>query len=180
MGYEFSADEVFQMAEQIEINGESFYREMSEKIPDSAIKRTLLDLAAMENEHRKIFARMRAELSEGEREASVFDPEGESALYLRALADLRVFGEKAREDFELSPGTEEEEKIRRILLAASGREKESIVFYTGMRDIVPKAHGRDRVDAIIREEMKHLTLLASKLAALKEKGTPSQRTGGSS
>ncbi|MBW1998552.1 MAG: ferritin family protein [Deltaproteobacteria bacterium] len=168
MGYEFSADEVFQMAEQIETNGESFYREMSGRISDPAIQGTLLDLAAMENEHRKVFARMRAELPETEREASVFDPEGESALYLRALADLRVFGKKAREDFEISPGMEEEEKIRRILLAASDREKESIVFYAGMRDLVPQAHGRERVDAIIREEMNHLTLLASKLASLKQ------------
>ncbi|MBW2138188.1 MAG: hypothetical protein JRH06_11610 [Deltaproteobacteria bacterium] len=65
MGYEFNADEIFQMAEQIEINGESFYREMSKKISDSSVRETLLDLAAMESEHRKVFASMRAELSGG-------------------------------------------------------------------------------------------------------------------
>lgn len=168
MGFEFNADEIFQMAEQIEMNGESFYREMSEAISESSTQQVLLDLAGMENEHRKVFARMRADLSDKEKEATFFDLEAESALYLRSLADLRVFTEKARAAFEIPAGLEEKEKMTKILLAAVEREKESIVFYTGMKDLVPQRLGRERVDAIIKEEMKHVTLLTSRLTSLQK------------
>ena len=48
----------------------------------------------MEDEHEKTFASLRADLSEKEKAATVFDPEAESTLYLRVLADTRVFFEK--------------------------------------------------------------------------------------
>jgi len=51
MGYDFNADEIFEMAEQIERNGASFYRKSAESIDDPAEKKLLLDLAAMEDEH---------------------------------------------------------------------------------------------------------------------------------
>ncbi|MCK4816396.1 rubrerythrin, partial [bacterium] len=79
MGYEFNADEIFEIAEQIERNGAMFYRQMAENISDVLIRNLLLDLATMEDEHEKVFISMRADLSDKEREPTVFDPEGESA-----------------------------------------------------------------------------------------------------
>ena len=94
MGYDVNADEIFEMAEQIERNGASFYRKAAESIDDPAGKKLLLNFAAMEDEHEKTFAALRKDLSEKEKTATTFDPEGEAALYLRALADVRVFFEK--------------------------------------------------------------------------------------
>ena len=87
MSYDFNADDILQMAEQIEINGALFYRESAEKVTDSGAKEFLLGLASMEDEHEKTFAAIRSQLSDKEKEGTVFDPQGEAAGYLKALAD---------------------------------------------------------------------------------------------
>jgi rubrerythrin len=45
-------------------------------------------------------------------------------------------------------------------------EKNSIVFYTGIKRAVPEALGKDILDQIITEEMKHIVMLADKLSTL--------------
>ena len=167
MTFDFNADDIFEMAEQIEINGAKFYRKMADNISDVPIRQLFLDFAAMEDGHKKVFADMRATLSEQEQESRVFDPEGESAQYLQALADLRVFDKKAKDAFSLSEGLDEAEKLRDIFWGAIGREKESIVFYLGLKGLVPEKLGRNKIDDIIQEEMKHLKLLSNKLKSLK-------------
>lgn len=158
MTYDFNADEIFEMAEQIERNGAFFYRRSAESITDPAGKKLLLDLAAMEDEHEKIFADLRAGLSEKEKFTTLFDPEGETALYLRALADTRVFFEKKIDMSSM------EEILKEAILA----EKDSIVFYLGMKEMVPVNSGKTKIDAIIKEEMAHIKLLSSKIVALKK------------
>jgi rubrerythrin len=153
MSYDFNADDVFEMAEQLERNGGKFYRTAAEATSDPANKEFLLELAAMEDQHEKTFIAMRAELSEKEKKSTVFDPEGEAALYLRALADTRVFFEK-----EIDVGS-----MKNILKSAITAEKDSIVFYLGMKDAVPEDFGKDRLDHIIKEEMGHIKLLSRKL-----------------
>ena len=59
MGIEFNADEIFEIAEQIERNGAGFYRRAAEAVEDSQKRRILLDLASREDEHEKTFAAMR-------------------------------------------------------------------------------------------------------------------------
>jgi len=73
MAMPFNADEVFEMAEQIERNGGIFYRAAAEKFP--GVSKVLLGLAEMEDEHLKTFADMRADLSGTELEEPVFDPD---------------------------------------------------------------------------------------------------------
>lgn len=167
MAFDFSADEIFEMAEQIEINGANFYREMADNISELSIRRIFLDFAAMEDIHKKVFSDMRANLSDQDRESTVFDPEGESAQYLRALADIRVFGQGIEDRFAIPDGLAETEKFRKVFWAAIGREKESIVFYLGLKDLVPEKFGKNKIDDIIREEMNHLRILSNKLASLK-------------
>ncbi len=159
MSYDFNADEIYEMAEQIERNGEEFYRKMAESISDTRVSKFFLDLAAMETEHEKVFASMRADLSDQDRKLTVFDPEGEAALYLRALADLQVFGSEEKKDFILSGDLPEQDRIIKNLRAALGLEKESIVFYLGMKELVPENLGKNKIDKIIKEEMGHIRLL---------------------
>jgi rubrerythrin len=156
MAFDFDADDVFEIAEQIERNGASFYLKASEKISDGRLKKLLADLSSMETDHLKTFSSMRKSFSQKEKHATAFDPTNESARYLKALADLRVFYEKQVEPFS----------IESILLNAIIAEKDSIVFYVGMKDIVPQSLGRDKIDKIINEEKKHLHLLARELGDL--------------
>lgn len=161
MGITFNADEIFEMAEQIERNGTKFYRAAAEKL--SAVREVLLDLAAMEDEHEETFAGMRKHLSEQERELMVFDPENEVALYLQAMASGYVFDLKK----DLSQQLTGKETAEDILKMAIGAEKDSIVFYLGLKDFVPPRAGKDKVEAIITEEMGHITVLNRKLTDLK-------------
>jgi rubrerythrin len=42
-------------------------------------------------------------------------------------------------------------------------EKESILFYVGMLDVVPPDLGRNKLEAIIAEEKRHIVTLSRKL-----------------
>jgi rubrerythrin len=157
MSYDFNADDVFEMAEQIERNGAVFYRGAAKEIEDPGSKNFLLDLAAMEDNHEKTFAVMRKSLKAPEKAPTVFDPNGEAASYLKALADTRIFFEK-----EIDTSSMQE-----ILKAAILAEKDSIVFYLGMKDLVSENLGQGRLDEIIKEEMSHINLLSRRLVAFK-------------
>ena len=117
MSYDFTANDVFEMAEQIERN----------------------------------------QLTETETAQTVFDPGNEAASYLKALADTRIFFKK---DIDTS-------SMEAILKAAILAEKDSIVFYLGMKDLVTEGLGQSRLDDIIKEEMSHIKLLSRRLIASK-------------
>jgi len=157
MSFEFTADEIFALAEQIEINGEQFYRASAEKITDSEAIQLLLKLADMEVEHLKTYQAMRAELTGADQRTITFDPNSEAGLYLAALAKAKVFFEKGIEPSDLEG----------IFKAALTAEKDSIAFYLGMEDLISSISGREKIEAIIREEMRHIRLLGERLAALK-------------
>lgn len=158
MSYDFNANEVFEMAEQMERNGGKFYRTSAESADDPDSKKFLLELAEMEDQHERTFKSMRAELTAAEKASTVFDPQGEAALYLRALADTRVFFEK---EIDVS-------SMKAILKSAIEAEKDSIVFYLGMKDAVPESLGKGRLENIIKEEMGHIRILSKKLVAHKD------------
>lgn len=163
MSIQFNADEIFEIAEQIERNGAKFYRRGADILTEPENRRLLLDLAAMEDEHERVFAAMRTDVTASEREPVVFDPDDQGALYLRAMADGHVFDVKV----DPSERLKGKETMDAVFEMAIGLEKDSILFYLGMKEIVPERLGRHRVDAIIREEMGHVALLSSKLSSLR-------------
>jgi rubrerythrin len=160
MGMPFNADEVFEMAEQIEKNGAKFYRNAAGKFPE--LKQLLTDLAAMEDKHLKTFQSMRSELSGTEASPPVFDPEGEAQMYLQVMADEHIFDIKADPSEKLASV----EKPEDLLKMAIGIERDSIAFYVGLKESVSQRAGKDNVEAIIKEEVKHVAVLKQKLDAL--------------
>ena len=157
MIYDFNADDIFEMAEQMERNGIKFYTTAAENVSDDDAKSLLLEFADMEREHEKIFSEMRKALSSDEKQSTVFDPQGEAVHYLRALADTRVFFDKK---IDVS-------SLENILKDAIQAEKDSIVFYLGMKEAVPEGLGKNRLDHIIKEEMGHIRMLSGKLVQIK-------------
>lgn len=158
MSIYFNADEIFQMAEQIERNGALFYRRAAAGATEAAGK-LLLQLAIQEEEHEKAFVRMHASLTDPERKAPVFDRDEQASAYLRAWANGHVF------DVRIDPAQKltGKETIEDILKMALGLEKDSIVFYLGMKEAVPEKSGRSGVDKIIKEEMAHMASLSRQL-----------------
>ena len=156
MAFDFNAKDVFEMAKEIERNGIKFYSSAAEKVDRPDQRELLLSLAKMEEEHEETFKTMESELTGKEQTETVFDPENEALLYLKALADTRVFFEK---EMDMS-------SMKAILKTALGAEKDSIVFYLGMKELVPEKFGKNRLDGIIKEEMNHVRLISKELTAV--------------
>lgn len=163
MGITFNADEVFEMAEEIERNGARFYREAAGTTSDADVKKMLLELAAMEDGHEKTFQQMRKDLPQDQKGTTTFDPENEVAQYLQTLADFHGTEGKVSPTEKLT-GQETMPEILKIALQA---EKNSIAFYVGIKDLVSDKAGKDKIQAIIIEEMAHVSTIGGKLQALK-------------
>ena len=159
MAVVFNAGEVFEIAQQIERNGARFYRRAAESIDQAETGKLLLDLADMERAHERTFAKMSKELGRQEREQPLYDPYGESTEYLRALAGGHVFDLRADPNDWLGEGR----ALADVLRKSISIEKNSILFYLGVRDSVPEKLGKERIDGIIKQEMNHVSLLAARL-----------------
>ena len=162
MAIRFNADELLSIAEQIERNGVAFYAAAAKAVSAPEAVHLLNELSRWEHTHLETFAAMHGALSQTERETDTYDPDNELAYYLQATADNVVF--IAGQDPLAALG--ERPTLETILQAALAREKDSIVFYTGMRDYIPPKLGREQVEAIIREEMGHVAMLHRQLASL--------------
>ena len=165
MGIRFNADEVLSVAERIEENGAAFYRRAAELRPrteESAAAR-LRGLAEMEDRHRQTFAAMRRELKPEMREQTAADPYLEAVLYLQEMADTHG-GEGAP---DLAAALTGRESMAEILRTAIGLEQKSILFYLGLKEMVPRKLGGDRIEAILAEERSHVVSLTEELRKLK-------------
>lgn len=158
----FNADEVYEMAEQVERNGAAFYRKAAENMEGPDLRKVLLDLASMEDDHERSFHAMRSELPPHQRTEEKFDPTGEGALYLHAMVQGKVFDPKVNPAGKLAGS----EHAGDILRAAIELEKNSIVFYLTIKKMVPGEGSKGRIDDIIEQEIGHVALLSSQLAAV--------------
>ena len=165
MAIVFNADEVFEMAVRIENNGAAFYRKAAGLQSDIKNQKFLEGLANMEDRHEKIFTDMRTTLTEKDKEPKVFDPFDEVSQYLAAMADT-MGGEGSPSVADALTGNESLEEILKI---AVGLEKDSILFYLGIKDLIPAQSGKDRIDEIIKEERRHVIQLSNLLEKLKAK-----------
>lgn len=152
---EFNAFEVFEIAERIERNGAKFYRRAAELFDDSRVHNMFLKLAEWELVHEKVFANMRKELSEQGPEMRTFKAVNDVVFDAQSMAGLAVFGNRINPAAELSG----KESIKDILKCAIEKEKDTIVFYTGLKDFVSAEAGNDKIADIIKEEMHHVRIL---------------------
>lgn len=157
----YTADEIFEMAEESERNAAEFYREAAERSSNEETRKLLLDMSATEIEHLETFQNMREKLV-AEEGMSIFDPLGRSTMFLQAMADARTWEGRVNPTRELS-GNETAKEIVEIALEA---EKEMVVFYVGLKDLVYFKAGKDKVEEIIIEELEHISALLKKLKSL--------------
>jgi len=154
----FNALEVFEIAEQIERNGTNFYIRAAELFDDPDTRQMFLRLAEWEKEHVLIFARMKQQLSEQGRHESTSEAD-DLLPDPRVMAGLAVFGMRTDPAEELRGRQEKTDIIRR----AVEKEKDSIVFYHGLKEFVPTGADKAKIDDIIKEEMRHIVILDKSL-----------------
>jgi rubrerythrin len=158
----FNARDVFEIAKRIERNGQTYYRKAAELMPDADGKKLMIDLAEMEVVHEQIFDHMQRSLSGDELGETMYDPHDEAYEFLKGMADKYVFDPKEDPLHVLKAGTD----ARTILSVAIQREKDSIIFYEGIKVMVPQKFGGARLDEIIGQEMGHIIILARHLDRL--------------
>ena len=159
---QFSIDEIFEIAEQIERNGAKFYRSAADMTRDNEQQRLLTNLAAMEDEHERTFAGLRQQLVTDLKRDTVYEADDSAAQYLWAWADKAVFDMEADPFAILTSGA----NIEEILHVAIGREKESVVYYEGLKGGISVEDDRAKVDAIIQEELQHVAMLTRAIRQL--------------
>jgi rubrerythrin len=164
MAITFNADEVFEMAVEIERRGAMFYRKAAESSHEAKAIEMFLQLCEMEKGHEKIFGEMKKALTGEDREETAFDPENEAAYYLQALAASHGWEGKAGRMVEFTG----HERPQQVFGTAIEAEKQSINFYVGLKELLPSPAAKDKIQTIIREEMSHLVSLTKALNALGE------------
>ena len=161
MSISFSGSELINIAIGIERRGIVFYDIMANSTENTVARDVFQYLADMEREHIQIFQDM---LSEADKYQPSETPAGEYTAYLQALVDSAVFSD----DLVTSEMATKTNSDIEALELAIGAEKDSILFYYEMKDIMPQ-RAQPTVNKIIAEEKSHLRQLSGlrkKLAAL--------------
>jgi len=161
MSIAFSGSELVNIAIGIERRGVIFYDIRTKSTKNVTARDVFQHLANMEREHIQIFQNM---LTEAEKYQIPETYAEEYAAYLQALVDNAVF----TDDFITSEMvTKAGSDIRAIELGIRA-EKDSILFYYGMKEITPQ-RAQATVSKILAEEKTHLRQLSElkrKLATL--------------
>jgi rubrerythrin len=151
MSIVFSAAELINIAIGIEQRGITFYDIMSRSTDNNQARDIFVGLVQMERQHLKLFQDMLGEVGgQPPPEASG----QEYAGYVRALLDGTVFTDDMITS-ELATGVEND--VQALELGVSA-EKDAILFYYEMRDLMPPRF-KALVSSIIAEEKSHLQQL---------------------
>ncbi|MBI4295884.1 MAG: ferritin family protein [Chloroflexi bacterium] len=157
-----SSEELFNIAIGIEHRGIAFYDSLARSTEDPGTREVFKNLVKMERRHIHIFQDMLAESEKYETAAAHADDHAE---YINALADTAVFTEESITS-EITAAVDNPIKALELGI---GAEKDSILFYYEMKEVIPKS-GHSAVSRILNEEKTHLRLLSDlkrKLLAIK-------------
>ena len=152
MGIFFSGNELVEIASKIESNGIVFYESLAAKAGNKESENVYEYLAGEEKKHLATFQGMLKSVGQYKPPETYTE---EYTLYLRELVDSVVFpDDKAAKEMANKASSEAEALYFGILA-----EKDSILFYSEMRNLVREAD-RHIIDAIISEEKAHLRQLS--------------------
>jgi len=152
-----TVDEIVEIAMRLEERGETFYNAAADKAASASIKGLFEDLAIQEQHHRRAFQ----QLGRGTVELVLTDEQWDQfQAYTNALLQQSFF---AKPKGALSQSVELMDE-HEALQAALGFEKETLLFFHELRDVV-KGAGYQVVERIIQEEKQHIRRLSGMLTA---------------
>jgi rubrerythrin len=144
----FAIREVIEQAVQTEKLGYQFYTTTAEKFDkDKDLQKLFATLAAKERLHEKRFRELLEIIKDEE-------PQGweDAELYLRAIVESEFFLGKNK----LLPSMEHVKTVEDAVNFALGFEKETLLYFYGIRDAVKE---KEVVEEIINEERSHIMWL---------------------
>ena len=153
-----TAAEALKWAMEIEKNGEVFYNEVATKSADPEVKALFEDLADQERGHYRAFQKMLEEVKPDPDLSSVGVQYDEYQAYLQAVLADALF---AGPDKGLTLAEQAQDR-ETALRAAMGFEKDTLLFFYDLREMVSEAE-RGAISDVILEEKAHLRRLAKML-----------------
>lgn len=152
MGLLISGSELTKIAIGIEKNGAAFYDSMAESTKNEKAGDIYHELADKERMHIQIFQDMLDKVGDYQPPENYTE---EYEQYLKALVDSSVFtNDKAAREMAQKVSSDSE-----ALQIGINAEKDSILFYSEMRELVRQSD-RDVISYIINEERSHLKRLS--------------------
>ena len=152
----FTAAEGLEMAMEIEKNGEVFYNGIAAKSTDTELKVLFEELALQERGHHQVFQKMLGNVTPAMGlPATEYD---QYETYLKVALENALF---AGPDKALSLAKEAKDG-ETALRTAMGFEKDTLLFFYDLRDLVSKAD-QEAITKIILEEKKHIRRLMDML-----------------
>ena len=135
-------------AVKIEENGAAFYEEAARQSADPSAMEAFRKLAVLEREHRDFFLGLAAAEGSKPRDGSL--PAELTLLADRSVFDLGAGAAGLLNSRETGP---------QAVKIAIGLEKESIVFYAGLKNAMRSRTAAAKLDGIIAEELRHISVL---------------------
>ena len=148
----FAGSEIVELGIQIEKNGRDFYNALVKQTKNQEAKRTFKYLAEEEKKHIEVFSKILDSVHKYEPPESY---PGEYFAYMNALARDYIFTQKDKGE-QIAKKTKND---REAIDWGIRFEKDSILFYQGMKKVVPEYDHRV-VDELIAQEQSHLQQLS--------------------
>ncbi len=144
----YSISEVLEQAVQTEKLGNAMYIELAKKFEkDDKLRRLFETLAVKEQEHEKTFSALKGKVSD-----SGSENWEEVSKYLRAIVESEFFLGQNKS----LPSIDHLENIEDAVRYAIGFEKETLLYYHSLKDIVRE---KEVIDKLIDEEKSHIVWL---------------------
>lgn len=151
MGNMFSGSEIVELGIQIEKNGRDFYNTLSKQSKDPKSKDIFKYLAGEEEKHIAAFQNILSNVEKYEQTESY---PGEYSAYMNTLASEYVFTQKDKGIESAKNAKSDKEAVE----LGIGFEKDSIIFYTGIK-IMVQEYDRKVIESLITQEQDHLRRL---------------------
>lgn len=152
----FTAAEAIEMAMEIEKNGETFYNAAAERATDPEVTALFKDLAVQEQGHYRVFQNMLGGITQApDLPVTEYD---QYQAYVQVALENALF---AGPDKALALAEQAKDR-ETALRAALGFEKDTMLFFYDLRDMVSEGD-RQAISKVIQEEKKHVRRLANML-----------------
>jgi rubrerythrin len=151
-----SASDIVDLAMQLEQSGEAFYRAVARKAQSSDIRTLFEYLADEEVKHYRVFSKLGQQLANN---PLMTDEEWEQYMqYLGATVQSAFFEGPDKALAAAEEATDEKEAVR----MAMAFEKETLLFFYDLKDVVPAAD-QTFIEKVIAQEKTHVRRLAEML-----------------
>jgi len=146
----------------METNGAEFYELAARSTPQAAARLMLSGLAAMERAHKAAFVNLKERRGIG---APAPDSDVDAAVssFLASWLDGEVFDRDREKALEVARSG----AMADVLRVAIRMEKDSIAFYTGLKEYVVDDESEGSLGRIIKDELRHVADLNTAFRELK-------------